>query len=432
MASGDPERLECTPAKQEESLPERVLVLGDGTRAFLAVVRSLGRMGLEVHAAQSDLSCPALRSRYVAATQNLPKYRSCPQRWEEALRDLVAAQDYRLVIPVNDASLLMLHHHAEALGSQRLALPNADALKIFTNKGFARTVAQSVGVPICRGRALAPEDDPSSLIREFGLPLALKPASPYVLGDAAAKREVRIIHDKAALERELSAGAMKDCVIEAFFAGQGVGVSIVARRGEIMQAYQHRRLRESSEAGMSTSRISEAVDDILLASVKSLARALQLHGVAMFEFRHNNQSGEYVLLEVNLRFWGSLPLALAAGADFPAMLYDLLVKGEVQPAQGYQAGVRRTDMTGDYYRLALKADESTSAKDRLKVAASVACSAIRVLFRRDYDSWAADDEGPFLAERRALLQNLGGAIARRIAGLPLDEAPSPGLVSKGF
>ena len=397
-------------------MPERVLVLGDGTRAFLAIIRSLHRKGVEVHAAESHSSCPALTSRHIAERHELPQYRASPRRWEEALRQLMKAQDYRLVIPVSDASLLILHHHSAALGRERLALPNPDAMRIFTDKGFTRTVAQSLGVPICRGRNLTPEDAPDPLIREFGLPLALKPPSPYVLGDPKPKRHVRIIRDRAALERELSSGGVKDVLVESFFAGVGVGVSVIARNGEIMLACQHRRLRESSEAGIGTTRVTEPVDRALLASVASLARAIQLHGVAMFEFRCDRETGEHVLLEVNPRFWGSLPLAVAAGADFPVMLYNLLVKGVVQPPRIHRTGVRRTDMTGDYYRLALKVETGTVA-ERARAGASFAWFAFRLLFRRDYDSWAADDKSPFLEERRQAFQNIRAALSRRLSSL---------------
>ena len=46
-------------------------------------------------------------------------------------------------------------------------------------------------------------------------------------------------------------------------------------------------------------------------------------GVAMLEFRKNFDKNESVLIEINGRFWGSLPLAVAAGADFPYYLYQL-------------------------------------------------------------------------------------------------------------
>ena len=38
----------------------KALVMGDATRGFLATVRSLGRKGIEVHAAPFDFRAPAL------------------------------------------------------------------------------------------------------------------------------------------------------------------------------------------------------------------------------------------------------------------------------------------------------------------------------------------------------------------------------------
>ena len=52
----------------------RVLVLGSDTRSFLAVVRSLGRAGIEVHVAWCPADAPALGSRYVHTVHSLPPY----------------------------------------------------------------------------------------------------------------------------------------------------------------------------------------------------------------------------------------------------------------------------------------------------------------------------------------------------------------------
>lgn len=53
---------------------EKVLVIGDDMRSFLATVRSLGRQGLQVHAAPYDMSSPALTSRYIQQVHPLPFY----------------------------------------------------------------------------------------------------------------------------------------------------------------------------------------------------------------------------------------------------------------------------------------------------------------------------------------------------------------------
>jgi protein-tyrosine-phosphatase len=54
-----------------------------------------------------------------------------------------------------------------------------------------------------------------------------------------------------------------------------------------------------------------------------MMRDLQWHGVAMVEFRYDRQHDTYWFMEINPRFWGSLPLAIAAGVDFPKALLSL-------------------------------------------------------------------------------------------------------------
>ena len=48
--------------------------------------------------------------------------------------------------------------------------------------------------------------------------------------------------------------------------------------------------------------------------------ALQWHGVAMVEFKHQQSPDRLVLMEINPKFWGSVELALEAGVDFASDL----------------------------------------------------------------------------------------------------------------
>jgi predicted ATP-grasp superfamily ATP-dependent carboligase len=69
-----------------------------------------------------------------------------------------------------------------------------------------------------------------------------------------------------------------------------------------------------------------------------LLKHFNWHGVAMVEFKLNHQ-GEPFLLEVNPRFWGSINQAVQAGVDFPYLLYQLAVDGDVRPVLSYREGV---------------------------------------------------------------------------------------------
>lgn len=396
-------------------MPERVLLLGDDLRAFLAIARSLGRRGVEVHAAPSDFSSPALKSRYIAAAHRLPPYPLDPKAWEKALSGLIAEQGFRKVVPTSDSGLFMLRHHAGALGRERIGIANDEALEIFSDKANTRALALHHGVAVAKGMVLGAGDTAASVAASLGLPLVLKPRASYALGDIKTKRSAVIVRDPDSLAEQLRSGDWDGCVAESFFPGVGVGVSVLAREGRLLLAYQHRRLHESSETGASTRRVSEPVDPFLLAAVEPLAKAARLDGVAMFEFRLDRRSRRHVLLEVNPRFWGSLPLATAAGADFPALWWDLAVHGR-EGGAAYRRGIVKADLTGEYDRL-IDRFEASSGLARAPAAAAGLVAAIALLVARDgADSWAADDPVPWREERRELGRRLREALRKRLPG----------------
>ena len=79
-----------------------------------------------------------------------------------------------------------------------------------------------------------------------------------------------------------------------------------------------------------------------------LLRAMHWEGVAMVEYRYDAAADRAVLMEVNGRFWGSLPLALHAGVDFPYLLYlSTLDELDAAPARPYKVGVKCRLVAGD-------------------------------------------------------------------------------------
>ncbi|MGI5817372.1 MAG: ATP-grasp domain-containing protein [Armatimonadota bacterium] len=57
------------------------------------------------------------------------------------------------------------------------------------------------------------------------------------------------------------------------------------------------------------------------------------------EFRRCSETGQFYLLEINPRFWGSVALSEAAGINFPALYYHC-ARGEEVETPTYREGVR--------------------------------------------------------------------------------------------
>ena len=60
----------------------------------------------------------------------------------------------------------------------------------------------------------------------------------------------------------------------------------------------------------------------------------------MVEYRHNPATGESWLMEINGRFWGSLPLASHSGAEFVWMTYAVLALKDESVRCQVRSGLR--------------------------------------------------------------------------------------------
>lgn len=174
--------------------------------------------------------------------------------------------------------------------------------------------------------------------------MMFKARESYSAEDLEARGEVFAVHSVEQLDDELRALLEDDVfLVEGFFpkegGADGIGVSVAARNGKILAAFQHRRLVEKPGGGSSSVRISEDLDMDMLDAVEKMCAATELNGVAMFEFRQSVETKECILLEVNARPWGSMPLPLALGVDFPTMFLDVQLGLNAEYDGEYKSGV---------------------------------------------------------------------------------------------
>jgi protein-tyrosine-phosphatase/predicted ATP-grasp superfamily ATP-dependent carboligase len=389
----------------------KALVLGDDTRSFLATVRSLGRQGIEVHAAPANFRAPTLRSRYIAAVHDLQPWMGDDAAWLRAMEALLSAERFDLVIPCNETTLLPLQRHRTQLEPlARLAIPDDHAIAVLFDKHATRELARQIGVPVAAGRPVRPDDTAASVLAEFGVPVMVKPRRSYTLETLGSRGKARLVRDVDTLTKVLREADPDETLLEQFFIGQGVGVSLLASKGRVLQAFEHHRVREL--AGASFYRISAPLTPELVRACEAIVAAVPYTGVAMFEFKRN-ESGDWILLEVNARPWGSMPLPLALGVDFPYRWYRLLTAGEETPAVEYRAGVYGRNLMPDLYASRAEASELRLGPVRtVWFMAGRGVELLRVLTGREiHDVLVRDDPRPGLAE----LQEAGAAVWQRVA-----------------
>jgi protein-tyrosine-phosphatase/predicted ATP-grasp superfamily ATP-dependent carboligase len=400
----------------------RVLVLGDDNRSGLAVVRSLGRAGLEVWLGTEAPDSVVPLSRYVRRTIPLPGTAFRVEDWVAQLRALLERERFDLVIPTSDNALVPIATRRAVFEPlARFAMPDAAGFEGSYSKDKTMAMARRVGVPIPPTVAV---DSPAGLgelraRRDLPFPLVLKPVSSKVWnGGRRFDLKVRSARDRA--ELEASAAEMlrvSPILIQARVPGVGIGQEFLASEGRIVDVFQHERVHEPLAGGGSSYRKSVAVDERILESSRRLLADLRWTGVAMVEYKQDRQTGDYALMEINGRFWGSLPLAVAAGVDFPHRLYLLLTGRALPEARPYRLGVHGRNLGKDlgWFRERLRGGSAGSA---LALLGSEIAAGLRhaIAGCERVDTLTLDDPRPGLAELGRGLVAPARKLASRLTG----------------
>ncbi len=378
----------------------RVLVVGDDMRIFLSIVRSFGRANKTIEAFPYGPS-PALKSRYVARIHSAPIFDNDQEGWRKALLTLLGEQTFDIVIPCSDPAIIFLDSQRHLLTKQRLAIPDRDAMDVFYDKQETHVLCDELGIAMAPWGRLAPSDTAAGLAARYGIPLVLKPRRTFFADGNQSREVVEIADSKAEAQRILNTIPDRArYIVEGFFVGDGVGVSVLSHKGRILQSFQHRRLREG-HGGPSSFRVSESVDPDLRAACAKITDRMKHTGVCMFEFRHDRKAGQWILIETNARFWGSMALPLKLGLDYPNMLYDLMLDGVEPKEKPYKSGYRsRNFMLDGYYLLKrLRTIRASSAATWLGDVFDFTLQPLRWLMETEHsDSFALYDLKPALWE----------------------------------
>ena len=331
------------------------LVLGVDSPIGLTVMRELGEQGVPVHAIGSRRSI-GRASRYCRGFTERPD--AAIADW---LPDLIAATGARALLAVSESDLIDLAALPAEVNGCAILTPRAEPLGIVLDKAETLRRAAAIGIATPPTWQPSADDDVAAhAVRRSWPAVAKWPNPPAILplleqaGLAFVKAE--FLHDADALlamtRRYRPLGQWP--LVQSYCAGVGIGQMVFMDRGEAVLRFQHRRVREwPPEGGTSTCCAAEPLDRHAGQMEKSVAllRLIGWQGPAMVEYRYDARTGTYWLMEVNGRFWGSLPLARHCRARFAWEAYRRAVLGDARPAPPPRAGRSARYMVPDTRRL---------------------------------------------------------------------------------
>jgi predicted ATP-grasp superfamily ATP-dependent carboligase len=298
----------------------RVLVTDAHERALLATIRSLAASGCEVTATANRRIAPGLwstaaRRRRVVADSGIE-----PHRFADDLERLLRASPHELLIPGTDPSLLAVSRHRERLEPHlRVGLPAAEVIERVLNRTEVSAAARSVALDPPDERVCQDEAAALDAALALGYPVLVKPIE--VVTESAegslTRHAAALVHDSEALRAR--ATMLGTCIVQRQAAGSILSFGGVASSDGLLACVVARYERTwPADAGSACFARSIAAPERLVDSVQRLLSELGWEGMFELELIESD-NGDYRAIDFNPRPYGSLALAIGAGAPIPAI-----------------------------------------------------------------------------------------------------------------
>jgi predicted ATP-grasp superfamily ATP-dependent carboligase len=340
------------------SFPMSAVILGIDTPIGLAIIRDLGARGVKVHGIAREARAIGLASRFLAKGYiRVPGEEALIQQLEVLGDKLGEACLYA----ISESDIALLNRHRPRLTAYKLMFADARRMELVLRKDHTYAAAEKIGIRVPRTGQVRSMEEAADLCASLRFPVVLKWSNPNDVARtlAAAGLSLHKAHYCYSADELLDYLRPYEAVkayplIQEYCAGYGLGQIVLMHAGQAYYAFQHKRVHEwPPEGGFSSlcESVPLAHHQSLMEKSIALLRALEWEGVAMVEYRHDPATGESALMEINGRFWGSLPLACHAGASFPWFSYQLFGMGRPVAQEGYRSGIRCRFMIPETKRL---------------------------------------------------------------------------------
>jgi len=330
------------------------IILDGHLQSALAAVRSLGQKGIKVVCGAPRKTAMSLFSRYCGETF---VYTPPGQNKEKFILDLLdilkKLKEKAIIFSFSDETFLSVSEKREKIESYaELILSSKESVDTAFNKEKTLCLAKENSIPIPETHFVLSTEELENLAPELSYPVIIKPRQSYVWQEGKGKLASTVyISSPEQLKEEfknLSAKMGESPLVQQLIQGEEFGIFALLEHGRPLALFAHRRIRSISPlGGASCLRESIKMPQEMKEYSLRLLKALQWHGPAMVEFKVDDKDKLPKLMEINGRFWGSLPLAIYAGVDFPYLYYLMAENKKVEPDFLYKENIKSRHLLAD-------------------------------------------------------------------------------------
>ena len=389
------------------------IVLGLDSTINLSIIRELGQKDVPVIGVGTAATSMAAASRH--CSQAIIRPAGPIMSW---MPDIVRRTGAMALFAVSETDLLQLASGPKYIGKCQVLTPRLEQLQRALSKSDTLSEARKLGFDVPQTWQPRAGEDFAARIAEQTFPAIAKWDNPNdilpLLEEAGLKWEkAEFVSNAGQLDRLLDRFQTigRWPLIQSYCDGVGLGQMLYMRRDRATLRFQHVRLHEwPPEGGVSTLCYNEPLHQhqAQMKLSERLLQELEWEGPAMVEYRYDAARKRYWLMEVNGRYWGSLPLTRHCDTLFAWEAYRRSVLGQVVDAPvGRQDIIQARYMIPETKRLMRllirrsRVNERVAEYSRLQELRSYLADFVRPNMR--YYVFDKDDTGPSYQDIRNMV-----------------------------
>jgi predicted ATP-grasp superfamily ATP-dependent carboligase len=314
------------------------LIANAKSEPALAVIRSLGRKGIEITGATDYSSDFPMFSRYCRKKILLRTNSDDIESFTDELLQIVKNNHFDVFIPIMKQDLLfaLAKRKNDFEKYTRLALATFEHLSLLTNKEKVSSLLDELGFSGPQTYVADSMSDFDTIQREASFPLFIKPSQ------GEGSRGVKIIADPKEL-----ANSYHDIktiwgpvfIQELIHGAKYAAVFLLNKKSEAVRFFVQRVIRDYPISG-GPACCMESVEYAPIYEIgMTLLKKINYTGIVEIEFIIDAKDGKPKIIDINPRFYGSVQCAVSSGVDFPLAVFNMEMNGDIEKDLSYKVGV---------------------------------------------------------------------------------------------
>jgi predicted ATP-grasp superfamily ATP-dependent carboligase len=314
------------------------LVTDSRYKHALSIVRSLGKEGFRIATCSEGFS-PTKFSRYSKKSFTYNK-----NNFECKLLDFLKKNKVRLVLPVGYFSNIECARIKDKINNYSpIIVDNFEKILEISNK-------EKIIPYLLKSKIEFPK---TFIIKKYS-DLTLVNGKKFIIKSSEEEKgeKVNYANNKDELKRRIKERLMLGPqIVQEFIKGEGRGFFAFCKEGDILQSFQHKRIRQYPESG-GVSSCAESIYDKQLEEIsKKFLKKINWTGPVMLEYIYDKKEKKYYFIEMNAKFWGSYDLSVLCGLNFARIPLDIVSRKLIKQKKYEQGKIFQWVLPEDTLRI---------------------------------------------------------------------------------